>query len=144
MAKPVTVTSASARVLYVEAPSASLTTTKQTLKCRAILDDDFSADFIRRSRMVRVRFKISAIALGAEDLVWNLATDEDGDFAITPAVIQEIVPGQTDATNGGVTGLIAAEYVIPLDEFDGSIYIVAAIDTAGTATLDKATVEFVP
>jgi hypothetical protein len=91
----------------------------------------------------KLEAEISAIAGGATQVIWNLAKDAAGDFAITPEVTTTFVVGATTATLAGLAALVQSDRAKNTLQVSGTVYLVARTD-AGTLVLDRALLYFVP
>jgi hypothetical protein len=91
----------------------------------------------------KVECEITTIAGGAVSVIWNLAKDAAGDYAITPETTSTIVLGKTDTTKGGIAALIDSDEVKSANQVAGTIYLVARTGV-GTATITKALLYWTP
>lgn len=104
----------------------------------------YKAGFPPSGALGNLRLFLSSIS-GATEVTWFLALDSDGDIPLTQEKTSTITVGATTATKGGVSSPINTGYVIPVDDFNDAIYLVAKIeDSSGTATVDEAILDFHP
>ncbi len=80
----------------------------------------------------------------AASIIWNLAKDAAGDYPLTPETTSAVVLGVGTATNGGFAALLDTDRVPITTQFvQGHVYLVARTN-AGTLTITKAFLYWVP
>lgn len=121
---------------YAQGAATALSTSDSIIALGVNTSDTLhSGDVPQSGWLHKLVVKLTSIAT-AVSATWYLASDEDGDFPITPEVTTTITVGSTTSTSGSVVALINCGYAIRADDYDSAakaVYLVIALD-AGTAT----------
>jgi hypothetical protein len=125
---------------------ASLTTSKVILPIvQDLVLEPLSLPLPDWCRLHKIEVQLTTIAGGAANILWNLAKDALGNYPYTPETTSAIVAGATSAAIGGFAAILDTDRVPITTQFvSGTVYLVARIQTAGTATLTKALLYWVP